>query len=272
MSTPERFDSSSSAKQGRFGVLRGLAEWATKQGLYEFQFYGETEANINLLREHLKEGSMVFYINHFGFDDEAIVAAFLMNNFGDLISRIGGPVSKKHYDGRECYKSPTNLLHALALRAGPLLGVEETPVVQHYDTGYEEAVAQNSRRQFFKSALEILSTPGGVVFIAPEGRISPTGTLLPAQAGIGMLAKLCRKKELPVCFVPLAIVAEGRVGRWFNLFGRENDRRFGLNMGAPIPLESLGGRGMDGENIADELMEKLALLLPEELRGVYPSE
>lgn len=269
MAASER-DTSSFERHGRFGALRRLSELALKHGLYELQFLGETEASVDLLREHLKEGSAVIYTNHFVFDEEAVVTAFLMTNFGDSIRRIGVPVSKKHYDWREWYKSWTNLLHAIALRAGPMLGVEETPVVQHYDTSYEEEVAEDSWKQFLRSSLEILSQPGGVVFIAPEGRISQTGSLMEAQAGIGVLAKLCKRKGLPVCFVPLGILAEGRVGRNFNLFSRKReDHQFGLNMGAPISLESLVGRGMKGREIADELMERLALLLPEERRGVY---
>ncbi len=260
--------------------LSRRAAWLITGHLYNIELTPTTNKNKELLRECLKRGSIVPYMNHFGFPDQFIVPVFLTNEFSDFIKRLGAPMSLKHYQFRKWREDWKNTVHGLVMRsAHPLFGIEGFPVVQHYGKDMfgkeEEQVALN---KFLHGSLEILSQPGGVVPIPPGGRFSPDGRLQRAQKGIGALAKLCmREKKLgriltPIWFVPLAIIPSEGVfpvdkpspGRSFYV-----GEMFSLNMGEPIPLEDVVRIGRNGQEIADGLMKILADLLPQERRGAY---
>lgn len=106
---------------------------------------------------------------------------------------------------------------------------------------------------------------GGVMVIAPEGTRSPTGALIQARSGAGYLAA---KTGAPI--VPTAIVGteDARVKARLKRLKRIDVRVY---FGQPFKLPPLP---VDGREVAlqaydDEIMCRIAALLPPERRGVY---
>jgi len=106
---------------------------------------------------------------------------------------------------------------------------------------------------------------GGVLVIAPEGTRSTTGGLLPAKPGVSYLAA---KSGLPV--VPVAVT------------GTEDERVFAdlkrlkradvcVRVGEPFYLPIPKGADRDAilERNTDEIMCRIAALLPQSYWGVY---
>ena len=106
---------------------------------------------------------------------------------------------------------------------------------------------------------------GGVLVIAPEGTRSTTGGLLPAKPGVSYLAA---KSGLPV--VPVAVT------------GTEDERVFAdlkrlkradvcVRVGEPFYLPTPKGADRDAilERNTDEIMCRIAALLPQSYWGVY---
>lgn len=104
---------------------------------------------------------------------------------------------------------------------------------------------------------------GGILGISPEGTRSPTRTLQPAKTGVAYLAD---KAGVPI--VPVAITGtEQAIGSWLKL------RRPGIRLlfGRPFCLESIERqhRNHDLQRNTDEIMCRIAALLPSGYRGVY---
>lgn len=116
--------------------------------------------------------------------------------------------------------------------------------------------------QAMRLALEALNK-GWIVAIAPEGTRNRTGRLLRGQPGIVMLALRSGAPLLPVA-------------HWGGEAFRSNLKRlkqtdFHVRVGEMFRLETFGKRPTRDERQAmvDEIMLRLARLLPEEYRGVY---
>jgi 1-acyl-sn-glycerol-3-phosphate acyltransferase len=117
-----------------------------------------------------------------------------------------------------------------------------------------------SDRAALETALAVLAA-GRAVAIAPEGRISTTGGLLPAQPGAAFLAV---RGRAPI--VPVAITGSERAWTDLRRFRRPT---MTLTFGEPIPAESIAP-GKAGRTAAMEsLMQRLAAMLPERYRGKY---
>ncbi len=118
-------------------------------------------------------------------------------------------------------------------------------------------------RQALRDALEVLEG-GGVLGIAPEGRMSLTGALERGKTGPVLLA---RKAEVPI--LPVALTGTEKVLAEWRSFRRPH---IGLTIGQVFWLPERGGGASAKERRqtdADYIMERLAELLPEEYRGVY---
>jgi 1-acyl-sn-glycerol-3-phosphate acyltransferase len=118
-------------------------------------------------------------------------------------------------------------------------------------------------RAALRSALTLLKE-GGVLGIAPEGRMSVTGALERGKTGPVFIA---RKANVPI--LPVGLTGtEKALGEW-----RHARRpRITVNIGQPFRLpESVERRSRKEEHQADAdfIMERLAELLPREYRGVY---
>lgn len=117
-----------------------------------------------------------------------------------------------------------------------------------------------SDRAALEAALGVLER-GRAVAIAPEGRISTSGGLLPAQPGTAFLAT---RGNAPI--VPVAITGTER--SWADL-RRLRRPRLTLSFGPPMPPQDIAP-GKAGRHAAmDTLMTRIAAMLPERYRGVY---
>jgi 1-acyl-sn-glycerol-3-phosphate acyltransferase len=119
-------------------------------------------------------------------------------------------------------------------------------------------------RTALKSCLDALAE-GKIVAVAPEGTRSGNGRLLPGKAGIALLAVRSGAPILPMSYW-------GGEHFWDNL---KQFRRtpFHVCVGRPFVVDT-NGQGLSKEvrqRIVDEIMFKLAELLPEQYQGVYPN-
>jgi 1-acyl-sn-glycerol-3-phosphate acyltransferase len=106
---------------------------------------------------------------------------------------------------------------------------------------------------------------GGVLVIAPEGTRSPTGALLPGKAGAGYLAA---KSGLPLLPVAVTGTEDALVKSQLKRFKR---LRITVRIGTLFQAPALESRNREAalQEITDEIMCRIAALLPEAYRGVY---
>jgi len=118
-------------------------------------------------------------------------------------------------------------------------------------------------REALRQALAVLDG-GGVLGIAPEGRMSVTGALERGKTGPVFIA---RKADVPI--LPAGLTGtEKAIGEWRSL-RRPHIR---VNIGRVFRLPEGGqyaSRKEERQADADFIMERLAELLPPEYRGVY---
>jgi 1-acyl-sn-glycerol-3-phosphate acyltransferase len=113
-----------------------------------------------------------------------------------------------------------------------------------------------------RKALEALKK-GYILGIAPEGTRNKTGAMIKAQPGIFTLAQHSGATMLPM-------------GNWGGENFLKNLKKlkrtdFTLRVGEPFKIDTRGERitGELRQKITDEMMYKVAALLPEKYRGVY---
>ena len=113
-------------------------------------------------------------------------------------------------------------------------------------------------RGALQMALRVLEAGLPVGFF-PEGHRSENGALIRAHPGIGLIA---RRSRAPV--VPLAVTGtkRARLGRFWRA-----DIVF--RIGEPFRTSDLGVAADDTQGLSDEIMRRVAVLLPPEMRGVY---
>jgi len=117
-------------------------------------------------------------------------------------------------------------------------------------------------REAFRLSTEALSS-GKIVAIAPEGTRSKTGRMLPGKPGVMLLALKSRAPLLPVGFF-------GYENFWEN-FKHLRRTEFHVNVGQPFRLNVNSDTLARDERqaVTDEIMYKIAELLPEKYRGHY---
>lgn len=106
-------------------------------------------------------------------------------------------------------------------------------------------------------------TRGGVLGIAPEGTRSKVGALLPAKSGVAYLAD---KAKAPI--IPMAIVGTEIATR--ELFRLRRPRVI-IRIGKPFQLPPIDRktRAASLQRNSDEIMCRIALLLPDKYHGAY---
>jgi 1-acyl-sn-glycerol-3-phosphate acyltransferase len=117
-------------------------------------------------------------------------------------------------------------------------------------------------REAFQLSIDALSM-GKILAISPEGTRSKTGRLLPGKPGVTALAVRSQAPMLPVAFF-------GYEDFWPNL-KRLRRTDFHVAVGKPFRL-NLGGVALSRDvrqALTDEIMYKIAELLPEKYRGHY---
>ena len=113
-----------------------------------------------------------------------------------------------------------------------------------------------------KAAIQFLRN-GGMLGIAPEGTRSKTGAMIPAKPGVAYLAT---KTEVPL--LPVGVTGTERAFK--DLF-RLRRPHLKLVFGKTFTLPPLDRKNRD-ESLrqnADEIMCRIALLVPPSYRGVY---
>ncbi|MFQ6059269.1 MAG: lysophospholipid acyltransferase family protein [Anaerolineae bacterium] len=119
-------------------------------------------------------------------------------------------------------------------------------------------------RQVIRRALQVLSE-GKVLALAPEARMSLTGALERARHGVAYLAL---RSGAPI--LPIALTGTERAyAEWKRL----RRPRLTVTIGEPFTLPPYRSKGAARrEQLAkatDEIMHRIAALLPPEYRGVY---
>lgn len=104
---------------------------------------------------------------------------------------------------------------------------------------------------------------GGVLGIAPEGTRSATGALLSAKTGVAYLAD-----QAGVPIVPVAVAGTWQITR--ELFTLKRPK-ITLQFGEPFLLSTINRSDREAglRRNTDEIMCRIAVLLPAEYRGVY---
>lgn len=116
--------------------------------------------------------------------------------------------------------------------------------------------------QALREALAFLKD-GGALGIAPEGTRSQTGALIEAKPGVAYLAD---KARVPV--VPVAVTGTETAFSQLKRLRRPNlDLRFGEPF--DLPPVKRNTRAEDLQRNTDEIMCRIAALLPPPYRGVY---
>lgn len=106
---------------------------------------------------------------------------------------------------------------------------------------------------------------GGMMVIAPEGTRSPTGSLIPARSGAGYLAMKSGAPILPAAVIGTEdAVVKARLRRLRRI-------KIHVRFGEPFHLRPLVAAERDRalEAYDDEIMCRIAALLPPDRRGVY---
>jgi len=104
---------------------------------------------------------------------------------------------------------------------------------------------------------------GGMLGIAPEGTRSHTGGMIPVKTGIAFLAS-----QACVPVLPVAITGTESV---LNQLKRLHRPRIKIQFGVPFDLPPINrkSREADLQRNTDEIMCRIAVMLPEQYRGVY---
>jgi 1-acyl-sn-glycerol-3-phosphate acyltransferase len=104
---------------------------------------------------------------------------------------------------------------------------------------------------------------GGLLGISPEGTRSKTGAMQPPKPGVAYLAS---KAEAPI--YPVAIMGTERVVEMWQKLHRPE---ITMKVGQPFYLQPVERktRESDLQRNTDEIMCRIAVLLPERYRGVY---
>lgn len=111
-------------------------------------------------------------------------------------------------------------------------------------------------RRALVTALRVLAAGLPLGFF-PEGHRSPNGAMIRARPGVALVAK---RADAPI--VPIGIIGTkaARLGAFWR-------RDVTFRIGEPFRASEL--RELDDQAAADEIMRRIAELLPREMRGVY---
>lgn len=115
-------------------------------------------------------------------------------------------------------------------------------------------------RRALRQALELLKN-GSVLGLAPEGTRSPTKALIRGKSGAAFLAL-----HSGATILPIGLTGTETVLREWRRLRRPKIR---VTIGKPYRLETPGDGRRDLQALSDQMMLRIAELLPTEYRGVY---
>jgi 1-acyl-sn-glycerol-3-phosphate acyltransferase len=177
------------------------------------------------------EGTCLLTINHLGIVDGPLVFSLLDRDDAT------GLVALKH--------KSNPILHWLVSSADGIWIDRENPDIR----------ALKTARSYLKK--------GWLVGIAPEGTRSDTHAMIEGKPGVAFLAD---KMDGPI--IPIGITGtHGGLKKMFTL----QRPRFTVTVGAPFRLPPIDRNNRDAslQHNTDEIMCRIAALLPPDLRGVY---
>lgn len=121
---------------------------------------------------------------------------------------------------------------------------------------------ENMSRQTLEECFNALDAKN-ILAIAPEGTRSSDGKL---QQGKGGVAFIAHKKDVPL--IPIATLGFENFSKNIKRLKRTPIK---IAVGAPFEIKQKGGRldAQKREDLIDEIMLRLALLMPPEQRGYY---
>jgi len=234
---------------------------------YDIEITPQSDEHLERLKAELNNrNSAIVYSNHVSADDFFLVLAHLMNRIGSSIREIGIPKAAKYDDLR------TNPGYAVLSRSiASITGVRAVIVASFYErSNYSEEQLGQFREQFDRITRSLLQTPGGVLYIHPEGTRRGDGQLLRARLGV---AKLGEKFADQLCYLPVGIIPGSSTGRGLNM-RLGNKSGFTLNFGEPFKrteVQELASHPLTGNkpDYLSALMARLGILLPESMWGHY---
>lgn len=115
-------------------------------------------------------------------------------------------------------------------------------------------------RRALRQALEVLEN-GGILGLSPEGTRSPTKKLIRGKPGVAFLAL-----RSGATILPIGVTGTEKVLREWRRFRRPKIR---VVIGEPYKLKASGVGQRDLQALSDQMMLRIADLLPVEYRGVY---
>jgi 1-acyl-sn-glycerol-3-phosphate acyltransferase len=176
------------------------------------------------------EGPGLFAMNHINFLEAPLVASF-------LFPRRVAALSKRENLANPAYAYFASIWNAIPIDRGAV------------DT------------ESFRRCLAWVAG-GGLLGLAPEGTRSRTGVLGTGKAGVAVLAA---RADAPIW--PMA--HWGGEAFWTNL-KRLRRTPVTVRVGRPFRIEPVGGMTKTTrQEVADEIMGRIAVLMPEKYRGPY---
>jgi 1-acyl-sn-glycerol-3-phosphate acyltransferase len=200
-------------------------------GFFRVVFRLLTRVTVLNMENLPKEGGYIVASNHLGIIEVPLVFCLLS------FTNVTGLVAKKHQKN-PLFRWLVNIVGGIWLNR-------------------EEADTRAVR-----AATEHLKS-GGVLGISPEGTRSPTGGLIFAKTGVAYLAD---RAAVPI--IPVGVTGTWRAVPKLLLLQRP---RIIVRFGQPftLPPVSRENRSVSLQNNTDEIMARIAVLLPPEYRGVY---
>ncbi|MGB8980260.1 MAG: lysophospholipid acyltransferase family protein [Anaerolineales bacterium] len=207
-------------------------QYRTLRSIVRFFMKLITRIEVNGI-EKLPEGNVIVAANHLGRLDSAVLLCLLDRE--DIIMAIA-----EKYRDHQLY--------------GPIGRAANAIWLNRFEADY------SALRQILERMKQ-----GGLFVIAPEGTRSPTEALQEGKRGVAFLAS---KSGYPVVPVALTGTEDRRVIENLRHFRRS---RITVTAADPLQVALPTGKGRDAamRQSTDEIMCRIAALLPEKYRGVY---
>jgi len=221
----------------------------------------EDRLKISEIRDQLisqPDLSYVVYFNHISFNDPMFAAHLIQKIDPNHTRHFIAPASHFHTTP----ENPKNKKFIFMINLAKKTGFEIVRVIQAYQVdnpeyGYTKDQAQSTYKVWLKrlKELRMSNIPIGCL-ISPEGTRSNDGVLGVGESGILATGKFMT----PVMYIPLGI-------SYIDGFNREK-----FNLGKRINLsigETIIQQGPTDQPSLNDVMAKLALTLPEDMRGQW---
>lgn len=211
--------------------MHGINMRAILRSIFKFLFRLLTKVDRSGLENLPKHGAYILVANHLGLLDPVLIFILLKRE------DVTGFIAKKHRRNI-FFRWIANSLNGVWLN-------RKEP----------DAHALRVARDHLRN--------GGIFGISPEGTRSPTKALIPAKSGVALLADHARVPILPIGIYG----TEKVVTEWLS-FRRP---RLTIHIGKPFTLPPLD-RQHKSEGLktnTDEIMCRIAALLPSQYHGVY---